>query len=490
MADADPDAPALAAAEAEAEAALEAPETKEDAETKAEEEEEEEELPAFKKPETKALKLPMKRPAAKALGPKPKARKVKADKEEAEPEVKKEGDEPEVKKEGEEPKVPDASEPDEKTTGAKAKGKAKVKGSPKPKTGPKESSKGKDKNKDKDKEKTTKGKAKDRDEQKAKALQLSSGDEEDDDEEETQENEEELKGESGVVKVTRDPNKSWFFNKNLSRMPMHIQDMFKSKELSREEKTKLVNASVTKKDGKWEIIEENPVAKSLMRLHTSVVGNERAKGVPRSLMLARLGSEAALEKAIQCGDVRVRTEKGKQFYFWEELEINRQTGVDEEAKAESKQGITVDQFTTFGSFAANFQPQFQLGDVSGNGSSSSGLGLPSFATDMLAQALTLAICDVGQTASAAPVAPSQQKLNESVMGKVDEALQWLGKVKETGRKAITSCTSTSAGTMVLKNAMRAKFEDILKLQVQLEEVKLSSSGHLPTVRQLLSSTAG
>lgn len=104
--------------------------------------------------------------------------------------------------------------------------------------------------------------------------------------------------------------------------------------------------------------------------------------------------------------------------------------------------------------------------------------------------MTLAICDVGQTASAAPVAPSQQKLNESVMGKVDEALQWLGKVKETGRKAITSCTSTSAGTMVLKNAMRAKFEDILKLQVQLEEVKLSSSGHLPTVRQLLSSTAG
>ena len=206
--------------------------------------------------------------------------------------------------------------------------------------------KSKDKNKDKkskkeEKEnketKSAKASALQRDQERAKNLQFEVENEEKQTGEEENEKAEESK---------RDTRKAWFFNKNYDSLPQAAKDLFDSKKVSRSQKTELVNSMVQKSStGKWQLDLQSPVLSALSRHYKSLVGEEslvfwfsiflffsppkiwnkcrvlltfrgkknifepfvyqkrKAVGIPKSLMIGKLGSEKALQDAIRCGDV-------------------------------------------------------------------------------------------------------------------------------------------------------------------------------------------
>lgn len=130
----------------------------------------------------------------------------------------------------------------------------------------KKGKKDKDK-KDKDKDANAKAKSKQgqRDLDRAKALLASDGEESKD---EGKEKEEELE-------EKRDPKKMYHFNKSLRLLPEAVRKMFESREVSRADKTKLVNQVVEERDdGKFVVNPNAPVISVLSKSYTNVVGQE------------------------------------------------------------------------------------------------------------------------------------------------------------------------------------------------------------------------
>ena len=101
-----------------------------------------------------------------------------------------------------------------------------------------------------------------RDEERAQALQIEEAEEEKED-----------KGEEKVEEL-RDPKKAWYWNKVQAQLPQEIRALWESKDISRADKTKLVNASVEKKGGHYALVLENPVLSALTETYQSVVGKE------------------------------------------------------------------------------------------------------------------------------------------------------------------------------------------------------------------------
>ena len=299
------------------------------------ENEEKEDLPVLKRPASKNAPKGKPKGKAKSKGkpktsPKPKVKSSKEqDKDAGEDSTK-----PLKRKHedaGEDPK------------GKKAKGEA-----PEPKGG-----------KDEDNDKKKKGKAKDKDEERAKKLQL---------EEPEEPAPEEPAGEATEEPEHRDPKKAWYFNKVLSTMPEPVQALFRSTTISRKEKTKLVHACVGKDDkGKWVATPNNAVVESMSNMYSELVGREKAKGMPKALMLGRLGGgEEALERALRDGDVKCIQQNGKTFYFFEEVEICRSKGKVEATKSSMQNNTPgLEEMSSFQSFLTNFRPTFNEdeGDV-------------------------------------------------------------------------------------------------------------------------------
>ena len=299
------------------------------------ENEEKEDLPVLKRPASKNAPKGKPKGKAKSKGkpktsPKPKVKSSKEqDKDAGEDSTK-----PLKRKHedaGEDPK------------GKKAKGEA-----PEPKGG-----------KDEDNDKKKKGKAKDKDEERAKKLQL---------EEPEEPAPEESAVEAAEEPEHRDPKKAWYFNKVLSTMPEPVQALFRSTTISRKEKTKLVHACVGKDDkGKWVSTPNNAVVESMSNMYSELVGREKAKGMPKALMLGRLGGgEEALERALRDGDVKCIQQNGKTFYFFEEVEICRSKGKVEATKSSMQNNTPgLDELNSFQSFLTNFKPTFNEdeGDV-------------------------------------------------------------------------------------------------------------------------------
>ena len=106
---------------------------------------------------------------------------------------------------------------------------------------------------------------KQRDEERAKALQLSDEDS----------GEEEAKAPEQEEDEKRDTKKAWYFNKMVNQLPAEIKALWTSKDVPRREKTAMVNASVTKENGRYALQLDNPVINTMTETFSSVVGKER-----------------------------------------------------------------------------------------------------------------------------------------------------------------------------------------------------------------------
>ena len=107
---------------------------------------------------------------------------------------------------------------------------------------------------------------------------------------------------------------------------------------------------------------------TLAKTYQSVCGSETARGLPKALIVAKLGGERQLEQALRDGDVVPVQEKGKTFYCFQEIAVTRTHGKHEEVAASSGvQAAGKEELSSFGAFLDNFKPSFGslLDDSSG-----------------------------------------------------------------------------------------------------------------------------
>ena len=243
----------------------------------------EKKIPKMKKPSAT-----LKRPSAAPSGTQ-KAKKIKGEEkeEEDEPEEKEDDKAEEGPEETEEPEVmkkPSAkakpkakdSKKDKKDKDTKDEKKDKKEKEKKTETGKdkkekeKKTETGKDtkeKKDTRDKDAKAKSKAGKRDQERAAALVASdSGEESKDEKHETAD---------AAGEEKRDAKKMYHFNKSLRLLPESVRKMFDSKEVSRADKTKLVNSVVEHtSDGKYVVNPDAPVIALLSKSYTNVVGEE------------------------------------------------------------------------------------------------------------------------------------------------------------------------------------------------------------------------
>lgn len=274
--------------------------------------------------------------------------------------------------EGQESKPsPEAAQPTEeaaeKKDGKKAKGaktdkpkeakKDKNKDDKKGKNKDDKTDKSKDEKKDKNKDSAKVSKGKEKLLERAEKIKVS----QDTSEEGKEQSDDEKRPESSTALAEkRDPKKAYFFRKQMEKLPEPVRDLFNSNKVSREDKTKLVNGVVQEgEDGKMVIQDDAPVLKMLQKFYTDVKGKEKAKGYPRALMLAKLGSEAMLQKALQDGDVRIVQEKGKEYYVFNTIEISKTTGAVSGTEGQVlKETTDSSQLASFSAFVDSFKPTF------------------------------------------------------------------------------------------------------------------------------------
>ena len=80
---------------------------------------------------------------------------------------------------------------------------------------------------------------------------------------------------SGSGRVLRDSKKSWFFHRHFAELPESVQSLFNAKDLSRAQKSELVNSCVTKDaSGSWSLQPNNPTVNALSSIFKKVVGGE------------------------------------------------------------------------------------------------------------------------------------------------------------------------------------------------------------------------
>ena len=109
-------------------------------------------------------------------------------------------------------------------------------------------------------------------------------------------------------------------------MPDEIQKLMANKEVSRKDKTKLVNETVSRDaQGHWVLNLQNPTLQGLSEQYTTLSGKEKAKGYPRSMIVSKVGGAVALQAAIQRGEIRVVHEKGLEYYMFNTIEIAKAT---------------------------------------------------------------------------------------------------------------------------------------------------------------------
>lgn len=76
-------------------------------------------------------------------------------------------------------------------------------------------------------------------------------------------------------KVMRDAKKAWFFHQHFAELPDSVQSLFNAKDLSRKQKSELVNATVTKDaSGSWALQPDNPTVSALSSIFKKVIGGE------------------------------------------------------------------------------------------------------------------------------------------------------------------------------------------------------------------------
>ena len=136
-----------------------------------------------------------------------------------------------------------------------------------------------------------------------------------------------------------------------------VQKAFQGKDLNREQKTELVNAAVQRSQaGSYQFDMTSQVLRSLCTFTEKTTGEQTAKGLPRSLMVSKLGSEANLEKAMQAGEVTECTQGGRVYYVWNTVKITRAREAASQVKAESTVEASDAAVQSMALFVDNYKP--------------------------------------------------------------------------------------------------------------------------------------
>ena len=187
------------------------------------------------------------------------------------------------------------------------------------------------------------------------------------------------------TKETRDYAKAGYFHRNFSKLPeeaqsfvsvscflqvfsnnfrvffsfcaRQVQKAFQGKDLNREKKTQLVNQAVQKDSkGSYTFNLECQAVKMLSTYTEKTKGSQRAVGMPKSLMISKLGSEQALQKAMADGEVSQTTQAGRVFYVFNTIELTRSTEAASTTQAEKGTDVSDDAFKSMNAFVSNFLP--------------------------------------------------------------------------------------------------------------------------------------
>ena len=300
----------------------------------------------------------------------------------------------------------------------------------------------------------------------------------------------------------RDKRKTRFFQSNLKQLPESVQKLFLSSEVSRTDKTRLVNESVqlNPKSGKWEFACSPPVFESLTSCYSSVTGATRDKAYPKAIMIGKCAGEEKFLRGLRDGDIEATTENGKQLFKFRCLEVTSVTGVRSETKhkKEAEAAADPEAETHFLGFCENFNPELDTDFLDPKGAllnpqnvnrvplepqplsatpawpaAAPAAPAASSASKPLFQG-PLAICD-----GAVDLMPAEPK----TLAKVEDALNWIASAKQATMKLKKN--EDSVTYTHLKQQLDCRWLELLPLQAQLEHVKLSGKASVSGFRLVM-----
>ncbi|CAL1155732.1 unnamed protein product [Cladocopium goreaui] len=283
------------------------------------------------------------------------------------------------------------------------------------------------------------------------------------------------------AKETRDYAKAGYFHRNFSKLPEEVQKAFQGKDLNREKKTQLVNQAVQKDSkGSYTFNLECQAVKMLSTYTEKTKGSQRAVGMPKSLMISKLGSEQALQKAMADGEVSQTTQAGRVFYVFNTIELTRSTEAASTTQAEKGTDVSDDAFKSMNAFVSNFLPS--LSPTVASHITSPTLTL--FGAETKAPT-TLALTNesLGRGMGALHIA-DQQVLTTAVLTKIDEALTWWTKAREQARKQFSQGPQGDAQRQLRQHLVQLT-DRLFSLQTKLEHVKMVGTADFNDVKDML-----
>ena len=320
-------------------------------------------------------------------------------------------------------------------------------------------------------------------------------------EEEMPEGEEEVKEEDpevvpGTALVTLDYNKSRKWNKMMksSAIPEELRQMFTTgmskAENSRLFKAEFINKLFSKtKQGEYVLNPGNPTFASFKQSWDKKFSTEKAKGVPRSIMLYKNfgGNENGFNQALQDGDI---FQKEDNLWYYRTSEVGRSKELADSMRLDGgSANVTADQYATFNSFMHG-RPWAQFGEDSGSSSAMASVAAPAKALPALCdrpaepKKVSFEVLQVSleQAKSAQErLYKDAQKLVGKISNKADQALQnslraVMGILTENERK-LQECLlwKSIIGTSMEKGEvdefMKSAAGTTEKADEQLEQIK-------------------
>ena len=162
----------------------------------------------------------------------------------------------------------------------------------------------------------------------------------------------------------RDEKKAYFFRKQMGKLPADVKALFDSNTVTRADKTALVNGLVVRDSGgKLSLNLEGPVVSLLQSHYTDVSGSHKAKGYPRSLMVAKLGGDLAFAQALEKGEIRETEQDGSTFYFFNTITIEKKVGAKAMTTGQVVKAADDQQIGALSAFVESFQPTFRTSKI-------------------------------------------------------------------------------------------------------------------------------
>eukprot|EP00435_Cladocopium_sp_Y103_P021698 s2334_g5.t1 len=278
----------------------------------------------------------------------------------------------------------------------------------------------------------------------------------------------------------------------MAKLPAEVVALFESSKVSRADKTKLANSVVTRDaDGKFELNLEAPVLSMLQAHYTDISGSHKAKGYPKSLIVAKCGGELAFSKALEAGEIRETEQDGQTFYFFNTITIEKKVGARAETAGKVAKEADDAQIGALSAFVESFQPTFR--EIPGMAASSSAAmlhpGVNAVPAGMPSASLPLALMDK-------PAAGASEiqldfcgvaTLDAAVLAKIDEGLGWWKSLREQARKVLEK--PSKPAQEALRKQMGSRMAEVFQIQVMLEQFKTFGAKDPAKLRSTMSEFA-